>query len=65
MGRQIVASYDPGQGRRRGVVDGYVIMDDHVDVGDLRARLILIHPGRGLQLIDVPRILELLMRPLA
>ena len=62
MGRQIVASYDPGQGRRRGVVDGYVII---VYVGDLCARLILTHPGRGLQPIDVRRILELLIRPLA
>ena len=46
-------------------VDGYVIIDDHVDVGDLRARLILTHPGRGLQPADVPRTLALLMLPLA
>lgn len=46
-------------------VDGYVIIDDHVDMGDLRARLVLTHPGRGLQPADVARALALLMRPLA
>jgi len=46
-------------------VDGYVIIDDHVAMGELRARLVLTHPGRGLQPADVPRALALLMRPLA
>src|SRR5215831_16583393 len=45
-------------------VDGYVIIDDHVDMGDLRARLVLTHPGRGLQLADVRRALALLLRPI-
>jgi HAD domain in Swiss Army Knife RNA repair proteins len=45
-------------------VDGYVIIDDHVAMGELRARLVLTHPGRGLQPADVPRALALLMRPL-
>ena len=58
-----MVAYDPGQGRRRAVVDGYVIIDDHVDVGDLLARLVLTHPGRGLQRADVPRTLALLMLP--
>ena len=36
-------------------VGGYVIIDDHADMGDLRAHLVLTHPGRGLQPADVPR----------
>ncbi len=43
-------------------VDGYVIIDDHVDMGELRARLVLTHPGRGLQPADVRRAVALLMR---
>ena len=43
-------------------VAGYVIIDDHVDMGALRARLVVTHPGRGLQPADAPRALEILMR---
>ncbi len=45
-------------------VDGYVIIDDHVDMGELRGRLVLTHPGRGLQPADVPRAVALLLRPI-
>jgi hypothetical protein len=45
-------------------VDGYVIIDDHVDMGELRSRLVLTHPARGLQPADVPRAVALLMRPI-
>jgi hypothetical protein len=44
-------------------VGGYVIIDDHVDVGLLRARLVLTHPGHGLRPADAPRAIEILMRP--
>jgi hypothetical protein len=44
-------------------VGGYVIIDDHGDVGGLRARLVLTHPARGLQPADAPRALEILERP--
>ena len=44
-------------------VGGYVIIDDHVDMGDLRAHLVLTHPGRGLQPADVTRALAVLQRP--
>ena len=36
-------------------VGGYVIIDDHADMGDLRAHLVLTHPARGLQPADAPR----------
>ena len=45
-------------------VGGYVIIDDHVDMGALRTHLILTHPGRGLQPADAPRAIATLMRPL-
>jgi hypothetical protein len=45
------------------VVGGYVIIDDHSDMGDLRTELVLTHPGRGLQPADAPRAIEILMRP--
>ena len=41
---------------------GYVIIDDHVDMGELRTELVLTHPGRGLQPADAPRAIEILMR---
>jgi hypothetical protein len=41
-------------------VDGYVIVDDHVDMGDLRSRLVLTHPGHGLQPADAPRAVAIL-----
>lgn len=42
---------------------GYVIIDDHADMGELRSRLVLTHPGRGLQPADVRRALAILERP--
>jgi len=45
-------------------VSGYVIIDDHADMGDLRSRLVQTHPARGLQPADVPRAIATLMRPL-
>jgi hypothetical protein len=44
-------------------VSGYVIIDDHVDMGALRTHLVLTQPAHGLQLTDVPRALGILMRP--
>lgn len=41
-------------------VDGYVIIDDHADMGELGARLVLTRPADGLQPSDVPRALALL-----
>ena len=43
-------------------VEGYVIIDDHGDMGELRTALVLTHPGHGLQAADVPRAIEILMR---
>ncbi len=44
------------------VVGGYVIIDDHVDMGELRTELVLTHPSHGLQAADAPRAIEILMR---
>jgi hypothetical protein len=44
-------------------VDGYVIIDDHADMGDLRTRLVQTHPAHGLQPADTPRAIAQLMRP--
>ena len=44
-------------------VGGYVIIDDHADMGDLRSHLILTQPAHGLQPTDVPRAVAMLMRP--
>lgn len=44
-------------------VDGYVIIDDHVDMGELRSRLVQTHPAHGLQPADAPRAIAMLMRP--
>ena len=44
-------------------VAGYVIVDDHANMGTLHARLLLTHPGRGLQRADATRAIEILMRP--
>jgi hypothetical protein len=41
-------------------VGGYVIIDDHADMGELRDRLVLTHPAHGLQPADVPRALGVL-----
>jgi hypothetical protein len=43
-------------------VDGYVIIDDHVDMGALRTALVLTHPGHGLRPTDAPRAIEILLR---
>jgi hypothetical protein len=42
--------------------DGYVIIDDHVDMGELRAKLVQTRPAEGLQPADAPRAIEMLMR---
>jgi hypothetical protein len=44
-------------------VGGYVIIDDHVDVGELRTHLVLTHSAQGLQAADAPRAIATLMRP--
>jgi len=45
-------------------VSGYVIIDDHVDMGERRTHLVQTHPARGLQPADAPRAIAVLMRPL-
>jgi len=45
-------------------VGGYVIIDDHVNVGRLSTHLVLTQPAHGLQADDAPRAIALLMRPL-
>ncbi|HEY2994968.1 MAG TPA: HAD domain-containing protein [Methylomirabilota bacterium] len=45
-------------------VDGYVIIDDHVDMGELGTHLVVTHPGHGLQPADATRAITALMRPL-
>ena len=44
-------------------VGGYVIIDDHADMGELRTHLVLTHPGHGLQPADVAQAIAMLMRP--
>jgi hypothetical protein len=44
-------------------VCGYVIIDDHVDMGTLRSRLVQTHPAHGLQPADVARAIAMLRRP--
>jgi hypothetical protein len=44
-------------------VDGYVIIDDHADMGELRARLVQTQPAHGLQPPDAPRAIATLLRP--
>ena len=41
-------------------VGGYVIIDDHADMGELHAHLVLTHPAYGLQPADVPRAIAML-----
>jgi hypothetical protein len=43
-------------------VSGYVIIDDHVDMGDLHSHLVQTHPAHGLQPADAPRAVATLMR---
>ena len=45
-------------------VGGYVIIDDHPDMGELYAHLVLTHPAYGLQPADVARAMAMLMRPM-
>ena len=42
---------------------GYVIIDDHVDMGGLRSHLVVTHPAHGLQPADAPRAIAMLRRP--
>jgi hypothetical protein len=43
-------------------VAGYVILDDHAEMGELRTHLVQTHPAHGLQPADVPRAIEMLRR---
>jgi|ERR1043166_5261826 hypothetical protein len=45
-------------------VDGYVIIDDHLDMGALDTHLVLTHPARGLQPADAARAITTLLGPL-
>src|SRR5438874_7453008 len=45
-------------------VDGYVIIDDHLDMGELRTPLVQTDSAHGLQPADAPRAIAMLMRPL-
>jgi HAD domain in Swiss Army Knife RNA repair proteins len=45
-------------------VDGYVIIDDHLDMGALDTHLVLTNPSRGLQPPDAARAIATLLRPL-
>jgi hypothetical protein len=47
----------------KNAVDGYVIIDDHVDMGELCAHLIQTQPAHGLQPADAARVLAMLVRP--
>ena len=39
-----------------------MIIDDHMDMGELHRELVLTHPGRGLQPADARRAIEILLR---
>jgi len=41
-------------------VAGYVIIDDHANMGELHGHLVLTHPAHGLQPVDVPRVIAVL-----
>jgi len=43
-------------------VGGYVIIDDHVDMGELQNHLVQTHPAHGLQSADAPRAIAMLIR---
>jgi hypothetical protein len=45
-------------------VGGYVILDDHVDMGELHARLVQTQPALGLQPADTTRALAILAQAL-
>jgi len=61
----------PGAGRgdeiaawlAKHAVSGFVIIDDHVDMGELRSHLVHTDPARGLQPADAPRALAVLEAP--
>ena len=44
-------------------VGGYVIIDDHVDMGELRSHLVQTQPAQGLQSPDAQRAIAVLGRP--
>jgi hypothetical protein len=44
-------------------VGGYVILDDHIDMGELRSHLVQTQPAHGLQPADAPRAIAILRRP--
>jgi hypothetical protein len=44
-------------------VSGYVIIDDHGDVGALRTHLVLTQPAHGLTPAEVPAVMATLTRP--
>jgi hypothetical protein len=46
-------------------VSGYAIIDDHLDMGELRAHLVQTRSAHGLQPTDAPRVIATLMGPLA
>jgi len=62
----------PGAGRGEEIaawlaqhaVGGYVIIDDHVDMGALRDHLVQTQPAQGLQPADAPRAIAVLRRQL-
>ena len=62
----------PGAGRGEEIaawlaehdVSGFVIIDDHVDMGELRTHLVQTDSAHGLQPADAPRAIAMLMRPL-
>jgi hypothetical protein len=43
-------------------VSGYVIIDDHVDMGELHSHLVQTQPAHGLQAADAPRAIAVLLR---
>jgi hypothetical protein len=43
-------------------VRGYVIIDDHVDMGELHSHLVQTQPAHGLQPADAPRAIAVLLR---
>jgi hypothetical protein len=61
----------PGAGRGEEIaawlaeraVGGYVIIDDHADMGELHSHLVQTHPAHGLRPADVARAIATLMRP--
>jgi hypothetical protein len=42
-------------------VDGYVIIDDHLDMGALRGHLVQTQPAHGLRPADAPRAIAMLL----